>query len=80
MAKRVVQLQDIADVQINEAVEYIKVNANGKEGLLIAVIKQPNSNLVDVSKQMEDKISRTKKNSSERCNYKTILYTGRFRK
>ena len=54
--KRVVRLQDIADIQINEAVEYIKVNANGKEGLLIAVIKQPNSNLVDVSKEMEDKI------------------------
>lgn len=54
--KRVVRLSDIADVQVNEAVEYIKVNANGKEGLLIAVVKQPNSNLVDVSTQMKDKI------------------------
>ncbi len=60
-AKRVVKLQDIADIKINEAVEYIKINANGKEGLLIAVIKQPNSNLVDVSKQMEDKIIELKK-------------------
>ncbi len=59
--KRVVRLQDIADIQINQAVEYIKVNANGKEGLLIAVIKQPNSNLVDVSKQMEDKIDELRK-------------------
>ncbi|MGH2563920.1 MAG: efflux RND transporter permease subunit, partial [Ginsengibacter sp.] len=60
-AKRIVRLQDIADIQINEAVEYIKINANGKEGLLIAVIKQPNSNLVDLSKQMEDKISQLRK-------------------
>lgn len=60
-SKRFVKLQDIADVQISEAVEYIKINANGKEGLLLAVIKQPNSNLVDVSKQMEDKISRLRK-------------------
>ena len=54
--KRIVQLQDIADIQVNEAVEYIKVNANGKEGLLIAVVKQPNSNLVDVSTQMKARI------------------------
>ncbi|KAA9038640.1 efflux RND transporter permease subunit [Ginsengibacter hankyongi] len=60
-SKRIVKLQDIADVQISEAVEYIKINANGKEGLLLGVIKQPNSNLVDVSKQMEDKIRQLRK-------------------
>lgn len=54
--KRVIQLKDIADIEVKEAVEYIKVNANGKEGLLIAVVKQPNSNLVDVSTAMKDKI------------------------
>jgi CzcA family heavy metal efflux pump len=59
--KRVVRLDDIADIQVNEAVEYIKVNANGKEGILIAVIKQPNSNLVDVSTQMKDKIVQLEK-------------------
>src|SRR3954463_7829479 len=37
--KRLVQLKDIADVKINEGVEYTKINANGKEGLLVAVIK-----------------------------------------
>ena len=55
--KRVVQLQDIADIEVKEAVEYIKVNANGKEGLLIAVVKQPNSNLVDISKNMKEKVA-----------------------
>ena len=59
--RRMVQLQDIAEIKVNEAVEYIKVNANGKEGLLIAVVKQPNSNLVDVSKQMKAKIEDLKK-------------------
>ena len=59
--KRIIQLQDIADVQVKEAVEYIKVNANGKEGLLIAVIKQPNSNLVDVSTEMKAKIAQLAK-------------------
>ena len=54
--RRVVFLKDISDVQIHEGTEYIKVNANGIEGLLIAVIKQPNSNLVDISRDIEAKV------------------------
>ena len=55
--KRVVLLKDISTVQISEAKEYVKINANGKEGILIAVIKQPNSNLLAVSSQMKKQIS-----------------------
>src|SRR5437773_980707 len=43
--KRIVQLKDIGQVTIKEGVEYTKINANGKEGLLVAIIKQPNTNL-----------------------------------
>jgi multidrug efflux pump subunit AcrB len=39
--KGIITLKDIATVAIEEAKEYIKVNANGKESVLIAVIKQP---------------------------------------
>ena len=59
--KRIVYLKDIADVQIREAVEYTKINANGQDGILVAVIKQPNANLVAVSAQMEQKIAELKK-------------------
>ena len=59
--KRIVRLKDIAAVEVKEAVEYIRINANGKEGLLIAVVKQPNTNLVDLSKKMEAKIEDLKK-------------------
>lgn len=55
--KRIIQLQDIADIQAKEAVEYIKVNANGKESILIAVVKQPNANLVDVANNVEKKVA-----------------------
>lgn len=58
--RRVIQLKDISDIQIEEGVQYVKINANGKEGVLIAVVKQPNSNLVDVSSQMKDKIAQLK--------------------
>jgi CzcA family heavy metal efflux pump len=54
--KRIILMKDIADVQIQEAKEYVKINANGKEGMLLAIIKQPNANLVDVSARMEAKL------------------------
>ncbi len=54
--RRIVLVKDIADVQIQEAKEYIKINANGKEGMLLAIIKQPNANLVDISDRMEAKL------------------------
>src|ERR1700761_594307 len=59
--KRVIQLKDIATVQISEGIEYTKINANGHDGVLIAVIKQPNTNLIDLSDAMEKKVSDLKK-------------------
>ena len=59
--RRITRLQDVAEVQIREAVEFTKINANGKEGILIAVIKQPDANLVDLSSAMENKITELRK-------------------
>ncbi|WP_316800257.1 efflux RND transporter permease subunit [Pedobacter frigidisoli] len=54
---RIVKVSDIAKVSIQQSVEYTRINANGKDGILIAVIKQPNANLVDLSSQMATKVS-----------------------
>ena len=59
--KRIVTLNDIAESSIQEAKEYIKINANGKEGIQIIIMKQPNANLLTVSDEMEQKISELKK-------------------
>ncbi len=59
--KGIVTLKDIAAVEIKEAKEYIKVNANGKESILVAVIKQPNSNLISLSDAMNVKLQDLKK-------------------
>ena len=59
--RRIVLLGDLADVQIQEAKEYIKINADGHEGILLAVIKQPNANLVDISDRMDAKLAELKK-------------------
>jgi CzcA family heavy metal efflux pump len=58
--KRIVRLADIANVHVSEAVEYTRINANGKEGILVAVIKQPNANLIDVSAGVAAKIKTLK--------------------
>src|ERR1700722_3428441 len=59
--KRIILLKDLAAIDVKEAIEYTKINANGKEAILIAVIKQPNANLVALSTAMEDKIGELKK-------------------
>jgi len=59
--KRTVCLKDIAEIGIAEAKEYIKINANGKEGLLIAVIKQPDANLIDLSAEMITQLTELRK-------------------
>lgn len=55
--KRVVRLKDFADVAIQEGIEYTRINANGHDGVLIAVIKQPNANLVSLSTDMDGKVA-----------------------
>jgi CzcA family heavy metal efflux pump len=55
--KRIIRIRDIGRVDIREGVEYIKINANGREGILVAIIKQPNANLVDLSDRMQAKLT-----------------------
>ena len=59
--KRTVCLKDIAKIEISEAKEYVKINANGKDGILLAVMKQPDANLIELSDKMQDKLSDLKK-------------------
>jgi CzcA family heavy metal efflux pump len=59
--KGIITLKDIAIVEIKEAKEYIKINANGKESILIAVIKQPNANLISLTDAMNLKLATLKK-------------------
>ncbi|MBC6489665.1 efflux RND transporter permease subunit [Flavihumibacter stibioxidans] len=59
--KRIVTLQDIAAVTIQEAKEYVKINANGHSAVLLAVVKQPNANLVDLSGKMQKKVDELRK-------------------
>jgi len=52
----VLQLKDIAILKVAEQTQYIRVNANGKSAVLMAVVKQPNANLIDVTRGVTQKI------------------------
>jgi heavy metal efflux system protein len=51
-----IKVSDVAKVEISERNEYVKIKADGKDVPLIAVLKQPTSNLIDVSEQVSEKV------------------------
>jgi CzcA family heavy metal efflux pump len=59
--KRILHLQDIANIKIAEQTEYVRINANGKNAVLVAVVKQPNANLIDITQGVEKKIAELNK-------------------
>ncbi|MEO6347877.1 MAG: efflux RND transporter permease subunit [Aquaticitalea sp.] len=58
---RLIRLKDLADIQVAEVKEYVKIIANGKNVPLIAIIKQPNANLIEVSQSVEQKVAELSK-------------------
>lgn len=54
--KRIIKLKDIANVEVSEKVEYTKINANGKQALLVAIVKQPTANLIEMAGKFDDKL------------------------
>ncbi|HVW95434.1 MAG TPA: efflux RND transporter permease subunit [Mucilaginibacter sp.] len=59
--KRVIRLKDFADVSVQEGIAYTRINANGHSGVLVAVIKQPNANLISLSSDMQSKVAELSK-------------------
>ncbi len=55
--KRVLQLKDIGTIKIAEQTQYVRINANGKSAILMAVVKQPNANLIEVTDGVTEKIA-----------------------
>jgi CzcA family heavy metal efflux pump len=55
--KRITKLSDIATISVHEALQYIRVNSNGKSAILVNIMKQPNANLIDVTDQVKQKVA-----------------------
>jgi CzcA family heavy metal efflux pump len=52
---RIIRIRDIAEVNIREKTEYTRINENGRQGLLVAILKQPDANLINLSKNVAEK-------------------------
>jgi CzcA family heavy metal efflux pump len=53
--KRIIKLCDVADINVREKTEYTRINANGRQGLLVAILKQPRANLIRLSEEVASK-------------------------
>lgn len=53
--KRIIRLGDIAAVEIQEQQEFLKINADGNDAVLVDLVKQPGVNLLDFAKSVETK-------------------------
>jgi heavy metal efflux system protein len=52
---RRVRLSDIARVEVQEQQEFLKINADGNDAVLVDLVKQPGVNLLDFAKDVEAK-------------------------
>lgn len=53
--KRIIKIKDVASVEVRERTEYTRINANGRQGLLVAILKQPNANLITLAQEVKSK-------------------------
>lgn len=53
-------VKDVAKIEVHDKIEYVKINANGHEGVLLNVLKQPNANLIQVTDSVDQKIAELK--------------------
>ena len=53
--RRIIKIKDIAVVNVREKTEYTRINANGRQGLLVAILKQPTANLISLSENVASK-------------------------
>lgn len=54
--RRITHLGDIASVEVAEEPAYTRVNANGNKAVLVAVVKQPNANLITVTNAVQQRV------------------------
>jgi CzcA family heavy metal efflux pump len=58
---RIIKLRDVALIDLQEQQEFIRINANGHEAVLIDLVKQKGVNLVDFTKSVNSKASEIQK-------------------
>ena len=58
--QRVLRLTDVATVELHEQQEFTRIEANGKQTVLVNVVKQPTANLIKLSEGIAQKVRELK--------------------
>ena len=53
---RPVYLSDVANIKVHDAIQYVRINVDGKSGVLFNIVKQPNENLIALSNEVNAKV------------------------
>ncbi|TAK37055.1 MAG: efflux RND transporter permease subunit [Saprospiraceae bacterium] len=75
---RTVLLKDVATLRIAEKVEYIKINANGSEGVLVNILKQPGGDLTALARNIAAKLPELKRLLPKSVELKPIYQQSEF--
>ncbi len=52
---RIIKVKDIAEIKLEEQQEFVKINANGNNAVIIDLVKQPGVNLTNFANNIEQK-------------------------
>jgi len=58
---RIIKVKDIAHIKLEEQQEFVKINANGNNAVIIDLVKQPGINLTDFAGDIEQKAQEIRK-------------------
>jgi len=58
---RVIRLSDIATTEFREQQEFIRINANGRDAVVLDLVKQKGTNLIDFTEQVKIKANEIRK-------------------
>jgi multidrug efflux pump subunit AcrB len=58
---RIIKVKDVAEIKLEEQQEFVKINANGNNAVIVDLIKQPGINLVDFADNVETKAAEIRK-------------------
>ena len=53
---RPIYLSDVANIRVHDAIQYVRINVDGKSGVLFNIVKQPNENLIALSNDVNAKV------------------------
>lgn len=76
--RRVVRVADIATVEVQEQQEFLKINADGQDAVLVDLVKQPGYNLLDFAAGVEKKADEIRAQLPEGYELKPYYNQGAF--